>query len=274
MDSAIIFVERPYRFSMDYAQGNAAKAMVIDEILNRAANDDITVFDFGCGDGGQWKQVLRDYESVSYIGYEPDPEQAKTAEEELPDRVSIYTGEDPPTVEADYVVSFSVLEHVDERESYIRTLSESLAEDGIAYLNYDDGHFRNTLDLNHPRKWPRQIKAWIHATIGPLFAVLDDPRRYQKRVQTSDLRRMISASGLQVERSYYNNIRDLKGLAKNVPQDLREEYTACWIEFEEHINQMLGEVEGAATEGDDGVLWDVALSKTLVLRHEAPKNPH
>lgn len=53
-------------------QGNAAKTLITDEILNRET-DDITVFDFECG-SGQWEAVLRDHENISYIGYEPDRE--------------------------------------------------------------------------------------------------------------------------------------------------------------------------------------------------------
>jgi 2-polyprenyl-3-methyl-5-hydroxy-6-metoxy-1,4-benzoquinol methylase len=257
---------------MEYAQGNAAKAMVIDEIIDCSRNESITIFDFGCGDGGQWTGALHDHDNISYIGYEPVAEQAARAEQQLPNRVLIESGDQPPSVEADYVVSFSVLEHVVEREAYIDTLSRSLAPDGVAYLNYDDGHFRNTLDLNHPGRWPRQIKAWAHAHIGPLFAALGDSRRYQRRVQSANLHRHLSAAGLQVERSYFNNIADLKGIAGNVPPESRDDYTRRWVAFEKEINDMLGDTEGATTDGDDRLLWDAALSRTLVLTNSDPSD--
>lgn len=48
---------------------------------------------------------------------------------------------------------------------------------------------------------------------------------------------------------------DLKGLAKNVPPELQDEYTEYWVAFDERSNQMLGEVEGANAKGEDSILW-------------------
>jgi trans-aconitate methyltransferase len=159
-NNEIILIKHIYRCDIKYVQGNAAKAMVIGKIIDRSRDESITIFDFGCSDGGQWTTVLRDHNNIQYIGYEPGAEQAARVKQQLPDQVSNESDNRPPSVEANYIVSFSMLEHVVKGETHIHTLASSLAPDGVAYLNCDDDHFRNTLYLNHPEDWLRQIKAW------------------------------------------------------------------------------------------------------------------
>ena len=55
-----------------YWVGNIAKSRIIGEILDAHPATPITIFDYGCGDGGDWKRVLADRPDIRMVGYEPD----------------------------------------------------------------------------------------------------------------------------------------------------------------------------------------------------------
>jgi hypothetical protein len=55
-----------------YWSGNSAKTKILRDILGKLSDDrPILIFDYGCGGGGDWSSVLRDYLQIRPIGYEP-----------------------------------------------------------------------------------------------------------------------------------------------------------------------------------------------------------
>ena len=66
-----------------YWVGNIAKNRIIGEILDAHPATPITIFDYGCGDGGDWRRVLADRTDIRMVGYEPDQASAKRARERL-----------------------------------------------------------------------------------------------------------------------------------------------------------------------------------------------
>lgn len=252
-----------------YWTGNSAKTKILADMLGKLPTGRQTlVFDYGCGGGGDWPEVLRDYPQIRLIGYEPHAEsfaRAKAALQGL--NAELYTGEEIADLDfkADFIVSFSVLEHVYDRNFYLRTARKLLGDEGIFYLNYDDGHFRNCLDLNRPPLWFGQLKEWLHNLLaGPLSRVgLTD--RYQRRVPSVELLEQVRETGFSVERSEYSNLVSFKRLQKTMPDDLRQEYSRLWLQVEERLNGSFL-LRGDAVMGDNANLWLEMGSITLFLK--------
>ena len=60
-----------------YWYGNSAKHRAIrDLVLNRGSSP-VLVFDYGCGDGGEWPRILREHPNIELVGYEPDASRAR-----------------------------------------------------------------------------------------------------------------------------------------------------------------------------------------------------
>jgi SAM-dependent methyltransferase len=154
-----------------YWLGNIAKTRIIDEILRLHADrdDKIVVFDYGCGDGGDWPAILGDNQRIELIGFEPSEQGYCFASERLRGFNSrILTGDaiDTLALQADFIVSFSVFEHVVDKREYLRHAKRLLARDGTCYLNYDDGHFRNILDLSVRETWMPAIRSRLRTLIS------------------------------------------------------------------------------------------------------------
>lgn len=254
-----------------YWAGNIAKTRVIDEILNNCCqSESVTVFDLGCGDGGDWPRILDDNPHISLIGYEPYLPSLRKAQQRLAGRKAQLLGRDgvqslKPI--SRFVVSFSVLEHVVAKHDFLDLAKSVLAPDGIFYLNYDDGHFRNVLDLSLPSTWLAAFRTRTRTLISGPLATLGVHSHYQKRVAAADVNQMISAAGFLIERDDYHNLASLKELAKSMPEHLQQSWMAWWLETERKINSDF-RINGSHERfGDTTNLWAQMPSRTLVLKH-------
>jgi len=253
-----------------YWTGNSAKTKILRDILSKLPIDRPTlVFDYGCGSAGDWPSVLKDHPQIRLIGYEPHGpsyDRAVTALKGL--NAELYTGDsiDSLDFKADFIVSFSVLEHVYDRRHYLQTAGKLLAEDGIFYLNYDDGHFRNCLDLNHPGLWFSQIKEWCHNLLAEPLSWIGLTGRYQQRVDSYDLAGFVRDAGFKVERSEYSNLVSFKQLQKTLPIELHRDFSRLWLEVEEKLNSRFL-LRQKLVMGDDANLWLQMGSLTLYLCH-------
>lgn len=251
-----------------YWAGNSAKMKVIQDILARITKNETLVFDYGCGDGGDWPDILRDYPGIKLIGYEPYSKSYEAAKKKLVGyNAELYTGSEIHNLsfKADFIVSFSVLEHVYNRHSYLETAKKHLAPDGLLYLNYDDGHFRNILDLNRPLLWLFQLKEYLHNILAYPMGMLGMVAKYQGRVYRRDLDELIYIIGLQVIKVEYSNLVSLKLIQKTIPIELRKDFSQFWIDVESRLNSQFC-LEGEAFCGDTVNLWQQMPSKTLILR--------
>jgi SAM-dependent methyltransferase len=194
-----------------YWHGNSAKTRIINEILHEtgsAPDKKVLIFDYGCGTGGDWPAILSDYPQLTLVAYDPSEQSIRTARERLKDRsAELFTGKNLQQLnfKADYIVSFSVLEHVYDRRTYLETAKSLLADDGTFYLNYDDGHFRNFLDLNAPRLWPDEIGVWLHNLLAEPLARLGRVTHFQARVNRRDIDELIAILGFRVIEIFYSN---------------------------------------------------------------------
>lgn len=254
-----------------YWLGNAAKSRVIADILTRNAGPEpVTVFDYGCGDGGDWPAILSDHPWLRLVGYEPYAPSCQKARERLRDHAAaILGGKDIDTlaVKADYIVSFSVFEHVVDRAGFLRHAKRTLAPNGVFYLNYDDGHFRNLLDVSRPATWFPALRAWGRTVVSQPFAVFGFSSHYQQRVDASEADALVAESGFRIQRVDYHNLVCLKDLAKAMPENLRQSYAAWWLDAEVCLNEQFRARLPEKRYGDDSNLWQQMLSRTLCLRH-------
>jgi cyclopropane fatty-acyl-phospholipid synthase-like methyltransferase len=253
-----------------YWIGNAAKTTIVRDILAHLPDEPETlIFDYGCGAGGDWGRVLRDYPQIQLIGYEPNTRSASQAQTRLRDvNARILTGAELAGLDfkAHVIVSFSVLEHVYDRQGYLQTAKTHLAEDGVFYLNYDDGHFRNVLHLDHPQSWLTDIRIWLHNLTAKPLARLGYISQYQHRVPRTVVDAAVEHAGFRVSQTFYSNLESLKGLCKHIPQDQQAEFARFWLDVEGTLNDRFL-AHGTEVYGDSANLWQVMGSRTLVLRH-------
>ena len=252
-----------------YWQGNAAKTKIIREILDSLGSSQTAlIFDYGCGTGGDWPAILRDYAYLRLIGYEPNSRSYAAAKERLrPYDAQLYTGDELNriTFEADYIISFSVFEHVYDRIAYLNTAKRHLKADGVFYLSYDDGHFRNLLHLNQPQRWFGDFKAWLHNLLAVPLAKVGHITTFQKRVIRKEVDALIRQMEFEVVQAYYSNMSALKGLYDLIPPERRTAFTQFWLDIEERLNQDFLS-EGSITLGDSANLWKVMGIRSLVLK--------
>jgi SAM-dependent methyltransferase len=248
---------------------NAAKHRIVGEVLDASDGRAITVFDHGCGNGGDWPQVLRDHARVRLVAWDPDDRRANEARQRLAGlRAEVVTRADVEapgaSFDADVVVSFSVFEHVVDRRAYLDRARQHLAADGRCYLNYDDGHFRAEIDVLDARSWRRAVGVGARTMLAPVAARAGRDGAYQAPVRRSDVNALVVAAGFVVERDFYSNLEAFKTLAKTIPPHLEDSFTAFWADVERRLDE-----DFRADEPDrDAVnLWRAMSSRTLVLRH-------
>ena len=253
-----------------YWYGNVAKSRAILEIVSQSDRK-LLVFDYGCGGGGDWPAILRDFPNISLVGYEPDAALFRRAKDALAGTgATLYTGAAIETlaIQANYVVSFSVFEHVFDRRAYLQHARRCLAPKGTFYLNYDDGHFRNLLDLNDPSQWKRVLRVWIHNRLAKVLPhrLLD---KYQSRVRRQDADRMVAEAGFMIMDERYENLESMKALIKTVRPEKYDSFTSLWLDLERQLNEHFL-CNGPEKHGDTANLWHYMGTRTLVLQHRVP----
>lgn len=248
--------------------GNAAKARILSLIL-ADERPRLTVLDYGAGRGGGWPEALRRRPGIELVCFEPDAEAAaalSSALSGLPGRVLSEAQFQTADFQADYIVSFSVLEHVYDREAYLAHAKRLLAPGGVFHLNYDDGHFRTALDLDEAREWKLNVAETVLNRVAGVLPKVGRIGLYQSRVVRDDIDRMIADAGLSIAEERYENLRSLKNLAKTIPAERVQEFTRWWIGVEDDLNARFRNRTDARM-GDDTNLWREMASRTLVLRH-------
>lgn len=253
-----------------YWTNNIAKTRICDQILRLLEErGELVVYDFGAGRGGAWPDILRRFPTLRLVCYEPSDDSRAHLKQALAGLNAEVHGGDADavsvSVSADVVVSFSVLEHVMDREGYLRRAARALKPDGVFYLNYDDGHFRPRLDFDLPGTWAANIKEAVRNAGASLWPRIGKIRLYQKRVNRDDIDALVRRCGFQIADSRYENISCLKDLSKSIPEAEKAGFAAWWLQAETELNERYNP-QGTTHRGDTSALWRVAVSRTLALR--------
>ncbi len=254
-----------------YWLGNCAKTRIIAEVLGRAAGSPAKVFDFGCGAGGDWPQILRDHPQLEFLGWDPHEASLAEARNKLAGLPNATVLSRPELEEsgwvADFIVSFSVFEHVYDRLGYLDTARRHLAPKGVMYLNYDDGHFRTLVDLHQPIKtWRSPATTEVRNRLAGLLPHLGRQDLYQGRVERMEIAELVTHALLREIGDFYSNLDAMKGLFKLVPPDRQEAFAAMWLDLEHRLNDEFRS-EGDEFAGDVINLWSRMASRTVLLTH-------
>jgi SAM-dependent methyltransferase len=249
--------------------GNCAKARIIDQILSDPRRG-FTVFDYGAGRGGDWPQILAGRPDLQLVCYEPGEQDSALMAKALKPHASaqvLTTREfEAASFKADFIVSFSVLEHVQDTAAYIAHGKRLLAADGVFHLNYDDGHFRTALDLDERRNWRQSLAVTLQNRMAWLWPRINRWDRYQARVFKNLIDPEIAAAGLAIRTERYENMMAMKDIWKTLPDDRRDAFTRFWIETEDRLNTSF-RTEVSMRMGDTANLWRQFGSRTLALVH-------
>jgi hypothetical protein len=190
---------------------------------------------------GWWAMVLVDHPGLRLSLYEPRLSAGamiRYFERALADRVTVLThlGE-LDGAGYNFVTSFSVLEHVWDRRSYLRTAFEALRNDGIFYLNYDDGHFRKKLHLGSPRNWGIELLEYTQNLLAPLLPKLGLIRFYQASVRHEVVTRFVEDTGFRIIEERYENLESFKQFIKSIEPRKRQAFVRFWIRTEDRLNR-------------------------------------
>jgi SAM-dependent methyltransferase len=210
--------------------GNAAKLYCLQLIDGAAAEveGEFRIVDLGCGNGSNFRELLRRRPSIHYVGVEPLHGAAEEARRMLPGAEIINAPAYDVRVEpAHAVVSFSVLEHVVDRPRYFEAIRANLRRDGRVYLNYDSGHFVADADLLERAK----------ALASRVLARLGSESRYRRRVSATEFRALVEPNRLLVVDDKVFNT-DVKRLLPLVGAESRESFTERWLAFELGLNEL------------------------------------
>lgn len=255
-----------------YWPGNAAKTRVIRDIIQRSSKkSSVIIFDFGCGEAEHWRPILDSFTNFYLFAYDPDPRSLRKAKESLADlkaKVQVLDNVQVAQFQANYIVSFSVYEHVYNKAQYLRVAKRLLAPSGLFYLNYDDGHFRIRADLFDLRSFWMGIRAWAHNALAPILPKLGYEYKFQARVRKEELQSLLDRVGFEVLEETYGNVESIKGLWKYINTDNHRDFMEIWLSLEDELNKRFKEKTGNNYAGDDMNLWRVMASRTLVLKHK------
>jgi SAM-dependent methyltransferase len=235
--------------------GNTAKLYCL-QLLDEAAapaEGEFRIVDLGCGDGRNFVDLLARHAHVRYVGVEPSRASAQQARRNLPSAkiVNARAHELPPEP-ADAVVSFSALEHVVDRNRYMKAVAANLAPGGRVYLNYDSGHFTGA-----------GFEERARSLAGRVLTLFGNEEHYRARVNGAEFDRLIADAGLTVVDDKLFNT-DVKRLCASVEADRRDAFMERWLAFELELNGL------GLSYSDE--LESIFRTRNVILR-TAPSNP-
>lgn len=234
---------------MMYSPGNSAKQWIVTDLESRFKGESHQILDLACGNGWIWEKFVQAHPSVSVVGVDFNSEAIRQGKERYRDMPAIQLSESDAQSERfqsafDFVVALSALEHVVDHRAFIRTAWNALKPGGVAYLNYDVGHFR------HPSFMER-----LKAPLSQFLAMIGFEKWYRKEVNDAVFRRQAEAQGFKILNVRKHNLVLVKGLMKGASAEAVE----AWYSFEERLGELF------SPDQLDPVLW----STTVVLEKPA-----
>jgi SAM-dependent methyltransferase len=221
--------------------GNAAKMRVIQRLIEKPGP--LTVLDYGAGTGGAWQAVLDARPDIALFCFEPCTRGREAFRRNVPSATILGDRIETVELEADVIVSFSVLEHVYDRAAYLGHCRRLLRPGCTLFLNYDDGHFRT----------PGSRTEALRNRLAPILPWVGLKRHYQASVTPAEANRLVAGFAVTADR--YENLPSLKALAPTITPSRRAAFARYWLDTEDALN--------AEFSGPD--LWQVAASRTLEL---------
>lgn len=214
---------------MFYSPGNTAKEWILRDIEQTLDDRSIRILDLACGSGWVWDRFLPAHSNVTVLGVDTDDQALEIGRKRYANLPAIalrhFDAQHPLEEQSfDVVVALSAMEHVVDHAAFIRTTWDALKPGGVAYLNYDAGHFRS-----------HSIKERLMVPVSQLLAKFGMEKWYMKKVDDAAFRSIAVHQGFIVEAIRKHNIATLKGFMKKAPIEAIQE----WISFEERVGAVL-----------------------------------
>ncbi len=212
-----------------YSRGNAAKQWIFEELDASFGDAPFTIVDYCCGTGGLWRSFLEAHPHATYRGLDYDRAAIERGQREyadMADRVTISAGDAQSQVlsdAADVVTAFSAIEHVVDRPAFLKTVFASLRPGGVAYPNYDVGHFRS-----------RNVKERIMVPVSQALAWIGIQGPYMKRVDDNVFKGQAEEAGFAVLDIRKHNMASLKGFMRGA----NDESIRTWYDFEKRMGEL------------------------------------
>jgi len=212
-----------------YSKNNAAKQWILEQLSRRFVDRSATILDLACGSAWIWTTFIDRHPFVRIVGADTDAVAIAKGKGmyQGESRVDLRVADAQRPLEEgayDAVIALSAIEHVVDRKAFLETVFRALAIGGVAYLNYDDGHFRST-------NWKERVMV----PVSQFLAMMGVEGPYMKRVNDAEFQRMAQEVGFRVIGLRLHNIAPLKGLLK----DADDESVAAWYAFEELLGARL-----------------------------------
>jgi SAM-dependent methyltransferase len=240
---------------MMYSPGNSAKQWILHDIEGSLGYEPVRILDLACGTAWIWEKFIKTYPNVRVVGIDTDADaiaEAKKTYEGAPNMdLHVFDAQTKrsgipisnfhfPISTFDIVTALSAIEHVVDRESFLKTVWDALKPGARAYLNYDAGHFRS-----------RRMKERIMVPVSQALAAFGFERFYMKRVDDAEFLAMVEKRGFRLVTVRKHNLHPLKGFMKHASMEAVE----AWYAFEERLGSLY------TPDELDRIMW----STTVVL---------
>jgi ubiquinone/menaquinone biosynthesis C-methylase UbiE len=227
-----------------------------------------SVVDLGGGKGDRWASVLSKFPNLNLTFIEPDKSELEIAKMKIMGKnVNFFDStKNIENASQDIVYSFAVLEHVWDKDLFFNEIARILKKGGVAYISYDDGHFRNYLyrDKNYAFQFRNFVKTKLHL-LWRLFRVYN---KYQYPVNPVDLLTTVTSAKLMIIDEFYSNIDNFKNFKVNEKCDLFSEKSREVHNLEKSLNyEYQKNFTLSQRIGTHGPLWKVMGTRTIKVKH-------
>ena len=237
------------------------------ESLLRFIKDTDSVTDLGGGKGDRWVSVLSKYPNLNLTFSEPDKSELEIAKTKIKGKNVLFfdSTKDIINESQDIVYSFAVLEHVWDKQMFFKEIARILKKDGIAYISYDDGHFRNY--LYRDKSYSFQCRNFLKTKLHKLWQLLGWYSKYQYPVNPADLLNIVNSVKLSIIDEYYSSIDNFKNFKVFEKLDLFRENNMAVYNLEKELNMEYQKWFTLNQRiGMHGPLWKVMGTRTIKVK--------
>ena len=237
-----------------------------DSLLRFIKNTD-SVTDLGGGKGDRWVSILSKFPNLNLTFFEPDKTELRIAKTKIKGKNVIFLNstKNIENESQDLVYSFAVLEHVWDKQFFFNEIARLLKKDGVAYISYDDGHFRNY--LYRDKSYSFQCRNFLKTKLHKFWQLMRWYSKYQYPVNPEELLTIVNSAKLSIVDDYYSSIDNFKNFKITEKLDLFRENSGTVydlekdlnIEYQKHftLNQRIGM---------HGPLWKVMGTRTIKVK--------
>jgi ubiquinone/menaquinone biosynthesis C-methylase UbiE len=237
-----------------------------DSLLRFIKNTD-SVSDLGGGKGDRWVSVLQKFPNLSLTFSEPDKSELGIAKTKIKGKNVIFfdSTKNIQNESQDIVFSFAVLEHVWDKQMFFSEIARILKKDGVAYISYDDGHFRNY--LYRDKSYSFQCRNFIKTKLHKLWKVFRLYSKYQYPVNPAELLAIVNSVKLGIIDDYYSSIDNFKNFKVTEKLDLFRENNETVYDLEKELNVEYQKYFTLNQRiGMHGPLWKVMGTRTIKVK--------